>query len=734
MKTPSHRPKTLLLVLMNAKCIIASSRIPPTKSRSIRSQTNKNGVTSVDGNVVAASRRKNRGYGNTIVNESYGTLHDDDMSALDELIFGHRKIIDGDESTVENSDYDHDDYSDGQGLYKDDDDVDHDDYDRLGEDDGVEDNVGNIPSFHRSKSRVSSHDDVDIDIGVDVDEEFESIQERGLDEKGTTVPIDSFDTIINDHSTDIDIDIDTDIDIDIDTDENMNILSSVQNKKGNVRHYHDSAFGPTNTRPISQNHHTVVNDTKFKRSNGLSSKPQSQSQSPSQPETATYKTSRASREIASNLVHEISQNLRSVLNGKVAGHVPCDIYGESLDQEIAAWKTLYSPPTTATPTDIDNDNPPSLTTDPETLLSLEQSRNSFPEKTAARQKLYGGAQYHRTLRSFHHRIRTVPIPFSTSEEIALLMGGTASGQMHDGADILRSVAVLASGRMELLAGLLLDELAERLQYVLERMWTVVEYTLLVRPLGDRNLSFVTSSSFGLQTEGNNQRYDSAFGQQITGMSLNDYDATQEDLMECITRSYEKFVQSKVACAHEMAKDDIFALLKFVTWDWTFANNGFGGGAGTGTGTGSTGRRTDDISRETDDYNFDKFDEEDGEDDMGDLVGGVLNKGNHHATNDIHSGSDEKEDILATIVQAIRSFTSPEVPRGGYSMARMHSAINMLVQRVTESWRHDISQTITTKFNSFCLLPFHEEFEAFLRSEIEQCFLDRDAPVDGKGPV
>ena len=99
-----------------------------------------------------------------------------------------------------------------------------------------------------------------------------------------------------------------------------------------------------------------------------------------------------------------------------------------------------------------------IPSDSEFILSFDLSRNRFPEEISGRQNLYGGAQYHRTLRSFYHRIRTVQIPFSTSEEILLLMGGTSRGAMHSSGDILLSVAILASRQMETLADLLLDEL------------------------------------------------------------------------------------------------------------------------------------------------------------------------------------------------------------------------------------------------------------------------------------
>lgn len=273
---------------------------------------------------------------------------------------------------------------------------------------------------------------------------------------------------------------------------------------------------------------------------------------------------------------------------------------------------------------------------------------------------------------------------------------------------------------------------------------MVEYTSLVRPLPREEGRGWSSGVFATTTTGSNTNNNKR------RMSLTEYDVVERDLKECIAQSFEKFVQSKVACAHEMAKDDIFAMLAFVNWDWTFGNHGGGGGGG---GLGSSGRHrngkedgvmprssptrtkkeTDDSLQkepsmgDAEDYDFGT---DDGDNTMcGDLVGGVMNKGTHHPAGyaintNIHSsggGFDEiNNDLFDTIRQAIQSIPSLELlPRGGYAMARMHSTINMLVQHVTKSWRNDISQTISTKFNSFCLLPFHEEFESFLRVEIDR---------------
>lgn len=76
-------------------------------------------------------------------------------------------------------------------------------------------------------------------------------------------------------------------------------------------------------------------------------------------------------------------------------------------------------------------------------------------------------------------MNTIPIDHSTLDDIALLLHGLLDAN-HNGNDILRSVAKLSSTRIEPIMMDLLDDLARRIEYVLLKMWDLVEYTLLVR--------------------------------------------------------------------------------------------------------------------------------------------------------------------------------------------------------------------------------------------------------------
>ena len=389
------------------------------------------------------------------------------------------------------------------------------------------------------------------------------------------------------------------------------------------------------------------------------------------------------KEFALAMLYASSESLKNVITGKVAGHVPADIYGETLDQEIAACQ-------------LQADNVPVPYTDLEieSLSILEASTNSLPDSITTNRKLYGGAQYHRTLRNFHHRILSVPIPPASQDEISLLVHGISSN-VHDGTDLLRTVAKLSSKRMEYLADYLLKEMAQRVEYVLDRMWCVVEYALLVRNNGP----------FMKQHSRNSM--------QISPMQ---YDLLEQDLQSFLRASYRNFVQTQVGIAYKMAREDIFALLRFVSWDLAFSKE-----------RSTSEPKTPNIKKENNAMNvntnvdFDPYDGDiDDDDDSGDLVGGVLSRGNVPYASAPNNDKSKTDDILNIVMQSVKA----AAPSADNTFAPTCAAINTLVQHVTNRWRMDISNIVMTKFNAFCLLPFHDEFTSFLRDEIAEYLSER----------
>lgn len=390
------------------------------------------------------------------------------------------------------------------------------------------------------------------------------------------------------------------------------------------------------------------------------------------------------RDIASEFVRNKAKTLGQVIRGDVAGHIPPDIFGETLDQEIAACHSSVAPTTILTHSDAEK----------EALAKLVSSRNPYPHDQMCQRKLYGGAQYHRTLRSFHERILQSSIPTTSYEEITQLLHGL-SGDVHDGPDYLRAVAKIASRRMQFLTDCLLTEIAQRVEYVLVRMWNVVEY------------SSITRSSDELRRDLD----------RTLPMSVLEYEALERDLDIQCKRIFESFVEEKVEFAYAMASEDIYSMLKFISWDLAFGDMREAKIA-----ANAKRKKSESKSSMGNDGNIIPDDDDDSnEEEMGDLVGGVMSQGITPYEGDAFSSlpvnDPDTDAILSLIVQAVQSQPISSYEPG--MLPQTYDAINTLVDHVTKRWRHDISHIVMTKFNVFCLLAFHDEFAAVLRKEISK---------------
>ena len=196
--------------------------------------------------------------------------------------------------------------------------------------------------------------------------------------------------------------------------------------------------------------------------------------------------------------------------------------------------------------DKDNDNK---------SLTLTQIKNQFLDPLS-HHKLYGGAQYQRTLSHFHFLVNSIKIDDFTLDNIALLLYGLSVSN-HDGHDILHSVAKLSSTRIEPIMMDLLDDLARRIEYVLLRMWDLVEYKLLVRDsFGGGNQVFMSYSD--------NRRYPEGYD------TLDEYEMQLEkDFMIHAKEIYRSFVLQKCQFCYHMVKEDLKTLFQYVSWDLAF---------------------------------------------------------------------------------------------------------------------------------------------------------------------
>jgi hypothetical protein len=355
-------------------------------------------------------------------------------------------------------------------------------------------------------------------------------------------------------------------------------------------------------------------------------------------------------------VDRYSTALSSLLRGN-SPNVPPALFGETLEQEVTACLLYRKKHAGAVGDGMDD------------VSVTSYMRNARIVTDNAHQKLYGGAQYHRTMHHFHEALLATPLPDISTDEINLLIDGRS--QTHDGSDLLRTVALLARHKIEGLVIQLLDELTCRVQYVLERLWDVVSYNLTTRPVR---------------------------GTDSTTSRLLD-EMEDEAMTEKVTQAYKEFVAWRARVAREKCVADVYALIRFVSWDLQYRRPS---NPASGPIDGNAMARSPETVRGghmhgEDDDDDDGYLNDDG--DMGDLVGGVLNPGEN---------PDDQRLTTAIAVGAQNHLSAVG------NAQTIEDAIRLLVETVTHSWRREMSRLIMGKFNVYFFLSFHEDFGQFLR--------------------
>ena len=89
-------------------------------------------------------------------------------------------------------------------------------------------------------------------------------------------------------------------------------------------------------------------------------------------------------------------------------------------------------------------------------------------------RLYGGAQYHRSLREFSLASKCLRTPMITEDEIANAAG---VGSTHDGVNFLHASCVIALEKARKTFEPLLGTLVVRMTHIMSRLCPVTEYML-----------------------------------------------------------------------------------------------------------------------------------------------------------------------------------------------------------------------------------------------------------------
>ena len=148
----------------------------------------------------------------------------------------------------------------------------------------------------------------------------------------------------------------------------------------------------------------------------------------------------------------------------------------------------------------------------------------------AESRLYGGAQYRRTLREFALAVRRSSPPVVSKDEIANALG---VGDAHDGADFVRAACIIAVEKARRTFEPQLDTLALRVSHVMRRLPPA-----LVFMMHHKDTSELSP----------------------------DRAAADNVFLDLVTRAYDDYALQAAEKAAARCRDDLASLTRFVTWD------------------------------------------------------------------------------------------------------------------------------------------------------------------------
>jgi hypothetical protein len=122
--------------------------------------------------------------------------------------------------------------------------------------------------------------------------------------------------------------------------------------------------------------------------------------------------------------------------------------------------------------------------------------------------------------------------------------------------------------------------------------------------------------------------------------------------------------------------------------------------------------------------------------MGDLIGGVMDRGKSDSDDDVREDSNSKgtanqsslvvssqtsplfsgdDEVLNVLLDTV---SSTMIPKSDVQANHTQAALESLVSYVTDRMRMDMSRMIRSKFNTFFLLAFYEDLGPYLRRELD----------------
>jgi hypothetical protein len=366
------------------------------------------------------------------------------------------------------------------------------------------------------------------------------------------------------------------------------------------------------------------------------------------------------------------------------------------------------------------------------FLEKEQVQSDVWQRLLAQEvgnsgaKLYGGAQYHRALREFNVAIRHMSAALVTEDEIANAAG---VGDVHDGVNFMRAACVIAVEKAQQSFEPMLEALRHRLVHIMRRSYAVVE-AILDKPeaiAGSRK-----SSGFGGASQGE-------------GLASAAMTAYNKPYRELIRRCYDNFVTTQVEACLQKCRDDLHGMTRFVTWDSTGGSsvgNGASGASAVYNSLPTPGKMVEIYSVAVEERKsgaksksnrMKKRSKKDGSEEDKPVAEKVVGEWETavSSNSDTASGGLNSQQQQMIIAKASEDAESAELGDyhnlmqlteemlSGRDAGRTNSVVSALVQYVIRSWRDHFARTVAMKFNCFYLMPFLDDFPAYLRSELEK---------------
>ncbi|KAL7547959.1 hypothetical protein ACHAWF_011264 [Thalassiosira exigua] len=368
--------------------------------------------------------------------------------------------------------------------------------------------------------------------------------------------------------------------------------------------------------------------------------------------------------------------LKDAIQGSIMA--PAGSYGETLEQENLVAGSFSD--VTGCPMSVSD----------RTWERLLQS-----EVGNTQHRLYGGSQYHRSLREFNLATRCLRLPTITEDEIANAAG---IGETHDGVNFLRAACVIALEKAQISFDPLLESLRLRVSHVMGRLCPVGEY--MIRQKQERR-----SGSYGGRPGG---------GPGMGGAGVDDASfrtdiAHNPQFRQLVRSLFDEFVQKCSDNTMVRCRDDLTSMTRFVTWDLQER------------GGGALRRALPDQQDIVSVYQVaieasKKGQPRQVEETRGRKGGAVVAARDSDATSalsPIEEVEDNRERDYANLVQLMEEALCTR------DSNRTNLVVGGLVQHIVQQWREAFCKSAITKFNCYFMLPFVDDFHRYLRGELHR---------------